>query len=72
MEKISNYSFFITSMCMVFVYFILGQIKLVTENNTLAQAMSISTISLNIVWNFIYFTIHFEIAISKGVIISII
>jgi hypothetical protein len=32
MEKISNYSFVVTTMCMILVYAILGQIRKVTEN----------------------------------------
>lgn len=59
MEKISNYSFFVTSLCMVFVYCILGQIKKVSENNFAAISFSLPSVSMSLIWNFIYFTIHF-------------
>ena len=43
--KVSNYAFFVTTSCMIFIYFILSQIKDALERESIAKAISITTIS---------------------------
>mmetsp|Transcript_29285 Transcript_29285/g.28437 ORF Transcript_29285/g.28437 Transcript_29285/m.28437 type:complete len:177 (-) Transcript_29285:495-1025(-) len=64
-EKVSDYSFFVTTICMIFVYSILGVIKQATDNEYVAHSISITSLSFSVIWNFIAFTLHFEIAVSK-------
>jgi hypothetical protein len=69
MEKISNYAFVVTTVCMMVVYAILGQIRRVTENLQAAQSFSLATLCFSIIWNFNYFIIHFDYALNKEVIL---
>ncbi|CDW77339.1 ring-finger-containing ubiquitin ligase [Stylonychia lemnae] len=66
-EKVSNYSFMITAVCMMLVYSILGQIKRAMEYHQVAETLSIPMLSFSIIWNFIYFSIHFELAFQQDV-----
>lgn len=67
MEKISNYAFVVTTMCMILVYAILGQIRRVTENEYIAKSFSLGTLCFSIIWNFSYFLIHFDAALNREV-----
>lgn len=67
MEKISNYSFVVTTVCMILVYALLGQIRRVTDNDHLAKSFSLATLCFSIIWNFSYFLIHFDAALNKEV-----
>ena len=67
MEKISNYAFVVTTICMVLVYAILGEIRRVTDNLYAAKSISIGTLCFSIIWNFSYFIIHFDAALNKEV-----
>lgn len=66
-EKISNYAFVVTTICMVLVYAILGQIRRVTENEYIAKSFSLATLCFSIIWNFSYFLIHFDAALNREV-----
>ena len=52
---------------MMFVYAILGQIRKATENVTIAQTLSIPTLALSIVFNFVYFSWFFDLASKRSV-----
>jgi hypothetical protein len=67
MEKISNYSFVVTTLCMMLVYALLGQIRRVTENPFAANSFSLVTLCFSIIWNFCYFMIHIYFALNKDV-----
>ena len=67
MEKVSNYAFLVTAICSLFLYALMQQLKLVLENNQVAENLSLAMISLNVIWNFCYFSIYFEIAMQKPV-----
>lgn len=60
MEKIANYAFAATMCIMISFFVMLGQIKQVAENHALAQSLSLTSIGLNLVWNFFFFAIHFQ------------
>lgn len=60
MEKIANYAFAATMCIMISFFVMLGQIKQVAENHALAQSLSLTTIGVNLVWNFFFFAIHFQ------------
>lgn len=59
MANISNYSFMTTMVIILSFFTMLGVIKKVSENHSLAQSMSPISIGLNLIWNFFYFAIHF-------------
>ena len=63
MEKIANYAFAATMCIMISFFVMLGQIKQVAENHALAQSLSLTTIGVNLVWNFFFFAIHFQFCI---------
>ena len=37
----------------------LNQIKLIADNQALANSLSLFSIGMNLVWNFFFFTVHF-------------
>ena len=41
----------------------LNQIKLIAENQALANSLSLFSIGMNLVWNFFFFTVHFQLSI---------
>ena len=63
MANISNYSFMTTMVIILSFFTMLGVIKKVSENHSLAQSMSPITIAMNLIWNFFYFAIHFQFSI---------
>jgi hypothetical protein len=52
LDKISNYSFILTTMCMMLVYSILGTLRSVQENISIAKAVSVPTLFISITWHF--------------------
>jgi hypothetical protein len=67
LNRISNYAFVVTTLCMVLVYAILGEIRRVTDNPYAAKAISVGALCFSIIWNFSYFIIHFDAALNKEV-----
>lgn len=63
MDKISNYSFLMTMVIILSFFIMLGVIKKVSDNHSLAQSISPISIGLNLIWNFFYFAIHFQFSI---------
>eukprot|EP00347_Sterkiella_histriomuscorum_P023553 403334199 len=64
-EKVSNYSFLVTSVCMILVYGILGQIRRTMSNNQVAKTLSVPMLGFSVIWNFCYFSVHFTMALSQ-------
>jgi len=54
-------------MCMILVYVVLGEMKAVSENHQLLSAFSVPSLLISAVWNFILFSIHFDVAIKNDV-----
>lgn len=65
MENIADYSFFVTMIVMGSFFVMLGQIKLISQDYQLAKSLSLVSIAANLIWNFFFFTLHFQLSI-KG------
>ena len=63
MANISNYSFMTTLVIILSFFTMLGVIKQVTENHSLAQSISPVSIGVNLIWNFFFFAINFQFSI---------
>jgi hypothetical protein len=63
LEKITGYSFAATMVVMLAFFGMLNQIKLIAENQALANSLSLFSIGMNLVWNFFFFTVHFQLSI---------
>jgi len=63
MENIANYSFLTTMFVMISFFVMLNQIKLIAENQAMAESFSLLSIALNLIWNFFFFIFHFMLSI---------
>lgn len=63
MENIANYAFLTTMLVMISFFVMLNQIKLIAENQAMAESFSLLSISLNLIWNFFFFIFHFMLSI---------
>ena len=64
LSRVEDYAFLVTMLVMVSFFVMLNQIKLVQENNTLAESFSLLSIVLNLVWSFFLFYYHFLLCFS--------
>ena len=63
LTKITTYSFAATMVVMLAFFGMLNQVKLITENHGIASSLSLFSIGMNLVWNFFFFTVHFQLSI---------
>ena len=63
-SKIETYAFAATVVIMIAFFQMMNQIKQVMHNQHLAQSISIVSLALNLVWNFFFFSVHFQFSIS--------
>ena len=63
LQKITGYSFAATMVVMLAFFGMLNQIKFITDNHTIASSLSLFSIGMNLVWNFFFFTVHFQLSI---------
>ena len=66
MEAVADYSFTITMVVMTSFFVMIGQFRQIAQDYAMARNFSLVSIGMNLVWNFFYFTLHFQLSVQES------